>query len=138
MTHPHFSLNQDITGDQLPRRRMSPVLLAFVAAIAIVAGISAIIALSGAAQPKIDVKMTGCTAGALESVTTDLRVHNASRVTQTVRVALEFRDVDGNRVDTDTAVVRSLAAGDTATVREVTMLGTSQTIGCYVTDVSTY
>ena len=69
--------------------------------------------------------------------TVKLRVTNRGDEARGATVSLVFRDASGARVDTDTAIVKTIPAGDTAVHEELTSLDSPAGPGgsCEVADV---
>lgn len=85
---------------------------------------------------KIDVQLTSC--GGSESVAkVGYSVTNNGDRARRVTLELEYRDSSGARLDTDTAYVGNVPAGDTVRGEESTILNASEpgTITCKVTKV---
>ena len=89
------------------------------------------------AADRYEVNVTGCTANSDGSVATiAFTVHNTGPAVADVAVDIEYRDGAGSRLDTDTARVRDLAAGDTARAEESTVLdGSAEGLTCRITGV---
>jgi hypothetical protein len=70
------------------------------------------------------VTVTNCDAtnGALATATVSFTITNTSTTARSARVDVEYRDNNGNRLDTDTAYVRDIAPGDTVRHDESTIL----------------
>lgn len=97
--------------------------------------------LYGPASDNFKVNVTSCDTSGSESLTTatiGLSVKNLSKATRTATVKIEYRDSGGNRIDTDTAYVRNIAAGDTARTEESTLLDAppSGALRCEVVGIS--
>ncbi|MEU5914203.1 FxLYD domain-containing protein [Micromonospora sp. NPDC047527] len=88
------------------------------------------------AAKQIDVQLTSC--GGTGSVAkVGYTVTNNGSQARRVTLKLEYRDATGARLDTDTAYVGSVPAGDTVRGEESTILNaTSSTITCKVVGVS--
>jgi hypothetical protein len=69
----------------------------------------------------VKVKVTACDIDYL-AAGVDLEVTNTGNRRVTATIALEYRDGQGRRVDTDSKVVRDIAAGDTVRTSETTWL----------------
>ena len=91
--------------------------------------LGALAALSGAGgdagtttgTSKVQVQITSCELGDLTGNVT-LQVTNQTSREQDVRVDLEYRDSSGRRLDTDTAWIRNVPAGDVVLHDEPTFL----------------
>jgi hypothetical protein len=86
------------------------------------------------------VAVTGCSfasTGSLQTAKVDFTVTNTGATARSASVGIEFRDGAGNRVDTDTAYVKTVAPGDTVRASESTILDASveSTGRCLVTSV---
>lgn len=88
------------------------------------------------AMSKIDVQLTSC-GGTGSVATVGYSVTNNGDRARRVTLELEYRDASGARLDTDTAYVGSVPAGDTVRGEESTILNASEsgTITCKVTKV---
>jgi hypothetical protein len=72
-----------------------------------------------------------------DTATVGFTVTNNGAATQNATVHIEYRDGSGNRIDTDTSIVRKIAPGDTARCQEQTLLDAPATSGtCQITGVS--
>lgn len=77
------------------------------------------------ASADAEVNVVSCKVGGSDSLptaTVGITVKNTGSKTRSFSVNVEYRDGAGNRIDTDTARVRSVAPGDTARVEETTIL----------------
>jgi hypothetical protein len=97
--------------------------------------------LAGPASDNFDITVTSCTgnaAGSLATADIGFTITNTSKQARSATVRIEYRDGDGSRLDTDTSVVRSLPAGETARQNESTILDGTPTgvITCRVTGVN--
>ena len=82
------------------------------------------------------VEVTSCSFGDGDRATVGYRVTNNGDSTETARVRIEYRDSSGDRIDTDTAYVRSIAPGDTVRGEESTLLDAPVSSGrCIITGV---
>jgi hypothetical protein len=104
-------------------------------------GVAVVGAVAGnSAASKMDASVVSCTftPGPLSSATVGIQVKNNGDSTRTAKVAIEYRDGSGNRIDTDTAYVRNVRPGDTARVEETTLLDAEVTSAgsCKVVGVS--
>ncbi|WP_431895892.1 FxLYD domain-containing protein [Micromonospora haikouensis] len=74
-----------------------------------------------AALSKIKVELTSCKAGAI-TATAGYTVTNQGDTARRVTLDIEYRDASGARLDTDTAYVGEVPAGDTVRGEESTVL----------------
>lgn len=77
------------------------------------------------AASKMDVQITSCKftgSEVLPSATVGYTVVNNGDSTRSVSIKIEYRDSSGARIDTDTAYVRDVKAGDTVRGEETTLL----------------
>jgi hypothetical protein len=106
--------------------------------VVIIGGIGA--QLAGPVADDFDVTVTSCEAadGSLPTAKVGFTIKNTSSTVQSAIVQIEYRDSAGNRVDTDRAVVRSIAPGDTVSREESTLLDAAPTgaLRCAITGVS--
>lgn len=65
------------------------------------------------------------TGGDLPMATVGFTITNNSTVTRNATVHIEYRDLAGSRIDTDTSYVRNIAPGDTVRTEESTLLNAS-------------
>ncbi|MEU8301129.1 FxLYD domain-containing protein [Micromonospora sp. NPDC048909] len=89
------------------------------------------------AVKQLDVQVTACS-GTSSVATIGYTVTNNGNEDRRVTLKVEYRDASGARLDTDTAYVGSVPAGDTVRGEESTILNasTSGTITCKIVDVS--
>ena len=89
------------------------------------------------ALKNIDVQVTSCTSTGV-TATIGYTVKNSGSQDRRVTLKVEYRDASGARLDTDTAYVGNVPAGDTVRGEESTILNASTTgnITCKVTGVS--
>ncbi|MDH6466380.1 hypothetical protein M2302_006588 [Micromonospora sp. A200] len=87
---------------------------------------------------QLDVQVTPCS-GTGSTATIGYTVKNNGSKARRVTLEVEYRDVSGARLDTDTAYVGSVPAGDTVRGEESTFLNASPgsgTITCKIVKVS--
>ncbi|WP_200209564.1 FxLYD domain-containing protein [Micromonospora coerulea] len=89
------------------------------------------------AVEQLDVQVTSCT-GTGSVATIGYTVKNTGSEARRVTLKVEYRDASGARLDTDTAYVGSVPAGDTVRGEESTILNasTSGAITCKIVRVS--
>ncbi|MFI6266170.1 FxLYD domain-containing protein [Micromonospora sp. NPDC051006] len=89
------------------------------------------------AVKQLDVQVTSCT-GTSSVATIGYTVKNNGNEDRRVTLKVEYRDSSGARLDTDTAYVGSVPAGDTVRGEESTVLNASpgSSITCKIVDVS--
>ncbi|MFD0519021.1 FxLYD domain-containing protein [Paractinoplanes durhamensis] len=92
------------------------------------------------AASEMHVTVTGCKfsgGDVLPAATVEYTVTNNGDSARGVTVRFEYRDSAGNRIDTDTAHVKSIAPGDTVRAEETTLLDATVSSGiCAITGVS--
>jgi hypothetical protein len=94
--------------------------------------------LSNQGSSSMDAKILSCSfAGdTLPTATVEYTIKNNGNSTRGATIHIEYRDSSGNRVDTDTARVRSIQPGDTVRSEEVTFLDASVSSGtCVITGI---
>lgn len=109
------------------------------AVVLVLAGISNRV--TGPASDNFKVAVTGCEATGTSTLSTakvGLTVTNTSDTVRNATVKIEYRDSSGSRIDTDTAYLRSIGAGDTARTEETTILDAapSGAITCAIVGIS--
>lgn len=112
------------------------IVLPLVLPVVFVVGMSALD--SNRAPAEVD--MTSCTFEGGDTLPTGklgYTLKNTSSSTRSYTLKIEYRDGSGNRVDTDTAFVRNVAAGDTVRAEEITLLDAPIRAGqCRIVSVS--
>lgn len=90
-----------------------------------------------AALSKIKVELTSCKAGTI-TATAGYTVTNKGDTARRVTIDIEYRDASGARLDTDTAYVGEVPAGDTVRGEESTVLNAepSGALTCKIVKVS--
>ena len=95
---------------------------------------------SGPASDNFTVTVTSCSAstGSLSTAKIGFTIKNTSTAARSATVKIEYRDGAGNRIDTDTAIVKTIQPGDMASVAESTLLdgAADGTIRCAITGIS--
>lgn len=92
-----------------------------------------------AASSKMEARVTGCTysgGGLFPSATVEFTVTNHGGKARGATVHIEYHDLSGHRVDTDTSFVKRVAAGETVQRRETTLLNEGvSAVTCHITGV---
>lgn len=91
------------------------------------------------ASKTLDVSVTGCEfsgSDSLPSATVEFTVRNTGDVARGATIGIEYRDASGARIDTDTARVKSIPAGDIVRSSETTILDAAASSGtCAIVSV---
>ena len=100
------------------------ILILFAIAGVVIGGIAAVTRLvEGPPSKNFDVTVVKCSSGSvLDSAVVGFTITNNSDQVRSATVKVEYRDGDGNRLDTDTTYVPNIAPGDTVRKEEGTML----------------
>lgn len=138
------------TGDTAPRQPAAPsarrvfwlrgpgIIVLIVAGGLVLFGILALTGSFNATPAKaknFSVNVTDCSVTG-RTATIGVSVKNNGDTTRGATVAVEYRDGDGARLDTDTVYVRSIAPGDTARSDESTFLDAeAASVRCVVTGI---
>lgn len=105
------------------------VCMLLIAGVLVLTLVGVINRIEGPASSNFDTAVASCeaTTGSLATATVGFTIKNTSSKVRSATVQIEYRDGSGSRLDTDTAYVRNIQAGDTVRHDESTILDAEPT-----------